>query len=47
VHPDEAHAVIGGDLKDGFGTVLLAKDAEAYELEILGPMMRSGARSRA
>jgi hypothetical protein len=28
---------VGGDLKDGFGTVLLAEDAEAYELEVLGP----------
>jgi hypothetical protein len=28
---------IGGDLKDGFGTVLLAEDTEEYELEILGP----------
>jgi hypothetical protein len=37
VHPDEAHAVIGGDLKDGVGTVLLAEDTEEYELEILGP----------
>jgi hypothetical protein len=28
---------VGGDLRDGFGTVLLAEDAEEYELEILGP----------
>ncbi len=28
---------VGGDLKDGFGTVLLAEDTEEYELEILGP----------
>ena len=28
---------VGGDLEDGFGTVLLAEDAEEYELEILGP----------
>jgi hypothetical protein len=28
---------VGGELKDGFGTVLLAEDAEEYELEILGP----------
>jgi hypothetical protein len=38
---------VGGELKDGYGTVLLAEDAEAYELEILGPMMTSGANSRA
>jgi hypothetical protein len=28
---------VAGDLKDGFGTVLLAEDAEEYELEVLGP----------
>jgi hypothetical protein len=28
---------VGGDLKDGFGTVLLAEHGEAYELEMLGP----------
>jgi hypothetical protein len=28
---------VGGDLKDGFGTVLLAEDTEEYELEVLGP----------
>ncbi len=28
---------VGGDLKDGFGTVLLAEDTEEYQLEILGP----------
>jgi hypothetical protein len=28
---------VGGDLEDGFGTVLLAEDSEEYELEILGP----------
>ena len=28
---------VGGELKDGFGTVLLAEDTEEYELEILGP----------
>jgi hypothetical protein len=28
---------VGGDLKDGFGTVLLAEDTEAYEIEVLGP----------
>ena len=28
---------VGGDLQDGFGTVLLAEDAEEYELEIIGP----------
>ena len=28
---------VGGDLQDGFGTVLLAEDTEEYEIEILGP----------
>jgi hypothetical protein len=28
---------VGGELKDGFGTVLLAEDTEEYELEVLGP----------
>jgi hypothetical protein len=27
---------VGGDLRDGFGTVLLAEDAEEHKLEILG-----------
>jgi hypothetical protein len=28
---------VGGDLKDGFGMVLLVEDTEDYELAILGP----------
>jgi hypothetical protein len=28
---------VGGELQDGFGTVLLSEDAEAYQPEILGP----------